>query len=734
LLATFDALTRTIASLQTALDIQNRFMQELRRPAHQIFFEVFIDPALRSTERLREIFDSVKKYLEATPSECVEAYHNVEEVYQAFFRDEAAISTLISRRCLVAPIRAIYSTVRDHFARKDVIKPARLHILDVKRKYPRHIPGRRMDLKFIVKNEGPGHALDVEIEIHPPNELSIVQPVIHLGTLPARTSTIIFEAEAIRAPIQDNLCLILRVSWNNFGERRSSEEFIFELEPQRIGIDWDALRNRQPYSLEAVETEDQLVGRGDVIKALLNRLRAERIESSIIWGQRRVGKTSIARILQQKLQQIEGYSTIFIQIGALNTLTPDKFVNSLGDAILREIAAQDFSGRASSIFFDGSLAPLTPYMKTLHKFRPDMRFVMIFDEFDDVPSELYHYTPIANTFFQNLRSLSSEGYIGFVLVGGENMLLIQQSTDKLNKFDTVRVDYFDKGKYWNDFQDLVRRPTDGYLEYSDDAVQLLYELTEGNPYYTKLICRRVYEHACEDRSSYISRDEVERAAIKSLDALQANHVNHFRKDGIRVDDPARRDEIETQRRKFLLGFADARRRSRNGVTRQELNATDVLRNEPAVGELIDSFVSRGVLLEEDGGFRLKPRYFERWLVDHGNQMITSSSIDERAIAALRKADEQAYVRDGELVELCKLWGLYRGNRIQSPDVRNWLSQFEGNREQRLMFYLLKGVRFYSEPQIPEKMTVIHQRVRRSLVHQVSAGERVRRDLLLSKLR
>ena len=470
----------------------------------------------------------------------------------------------------------------------------------------------------------------------------------------------------------------------------SSEEFIFELEPQRVGIDWDTLKDRQPYSLEAVETEEQLVGRGDVIKSLLNRLRAEKIESSIICGQRRVGKTSIARILQQKLQQIEGYITIFIGIGALNTLTPDKFVNSLGDAILLEIAAQDFSDKASNIVFDGSLAPLTPYMKTFHRSRPDIRFVVILDEFDDVPPELYRYTPIANTFFQNLRSLSSEGYIAFVLVGGENMLLIQQSTDKLNKFDTVRVDYFDKGRYWNDFQDLVRRPTNGHLEYSDDAVQSLYEFSEGNPYYTNLICRQVYAHACEDRNSYISTDEVEHAAVESLDALQASSVNHFWKDGIRVDDPARRDEIETQRRKFLLGFADARRRSRNVVTRQELNATDVLKSEPAVGELIDSFVSRGVLIEENSGFRLKPRYFERWLVDHGNQLITSSSIDERAIAALRKADEEAYVRDGELVELCKLWGLYRGNRIESQDVRNWLSQFEGNREQRLMFHLLKG--------------------------------------------
>ena len=604
LLTKFDTLTRAVVSLQTAVGIQNRFMQELRRPAHQILIEECIDSSLLSTERLTEIFNTVKEYVDSPPSQCVKAYRNVDDVCGAFFGDETTLSTHISRHCLVAPLWAIYSMVRQHFERNDVVKPARVQILDVKRKYPLHMAGRRLDLKFLVANQGPGHAFDVEIEIDLPTELSIPQPAMHLGTLPAGTSKIIFEAEVVRAPTQGYPCVVLRVSWNNFGERRSSDEFIFELEAQQAGIDWDILKNRQPYSLEAVETEDQLVGRGDVIKSLLNRLRAEKIESSIICGQRRVGKTSIARVLQQKLQPIEGYITIFIGIGALNMLTPDKFVNSLGDAILREIATQGFSDKASSIVFDGSLASLTSYMKTLHRSRPEVRFVMIFDEFDDIPSELYRYTPIANTFYQNLRSLSSEGYIGFVLVGGENMILIQQSTDKLNKFDTVRVDYFDKGKYWNDFQDLVRRPTNGHLEYSDDAVQSLYEFTEGNPYYTNLICRQIYAHACEDRNSYISQDEVERAAVESLDALQANSVNHFWKDGIRVDDPALRDEIETQRRKFLLGFASARRRSRNLVTRQELNATDVLKSEPAVGELIDSFVSRGVLIAENGGFRL----------------------------------------------------------------------------------------------------------------------------------
>ena len=248
LLAMFDALTRTIVSLQTALDIQNRFMQGLRRPAHQILFEVFVDASLLSRERLGEIFDSVKKYVDSVPSECVEAYHNVDEVYQAFFRDEADVSTLISRHCLVGPLWAVRNTVREDFERNDVVKPAHVQISDVKSKYPLHIPGRRLELKFIVTNEGPGHAFDVEIEIAPPAELSITKPAVHLGTLPAETSTIIFEAEVICAATQDNPCVVLTAAWNNFGERRSSDEFIFELEPQRAGIDWESLRNRQPYS------------------------------------------------------------------------------------------------------------------------------------------------------------------------------------------------------------------------------------------------------------------------------------------------------------------------------------------------------------------------------------------------------------------------------------------------------------------------------------------------------
>ena len=88
LLAKFDALTRAVVSLQTAAGIQNKFMQEIRRPAHQILLEEFVHSSLLSTERLTEIFNAVKEYVESPPSQCVEAYRNVDQVCGAFFGDE----------------------------------------------------------------------------------------------------------------------------------------------------------------------------------------------------------------------------------------------------------------------------------------------------------------------------------------------------------------------------------------------------------------------------------------------------------------------------------------------------------------------------------------------------------------------------------------------------------------------------------------------------------------------
>jgi len=65
--------------------------------------------------------------------------------------------------------------------------------------------------------------------------------------------------------------------------------------------------------------------------------------------------------------------------------------------------------------------------------------------------------------------------------------------DALNKFDRFAVDYFDKQTSWTDFQDLIRRPAGTYLDFSDSAVNEIYDVCAGTHI---RLCRGYVKRRC----------------------------------------------------------------------------------------------------------------------------------------------------------------------------------------------------------------------------------------------
>ena len=259
-------------------------------------------------------------------------------------------------------------------------------------------------------------------------------------------------------------------------------------------------------------------------------------------------------------------------------------------------------------------------------------------------------------------------------------------------------------------------------------------MAEGNPFYTKFICRQIYTQACEDRNAYISEDNAKQAIDVAVGELGLNHFNHLWKDGIFVDDPARKDQIETQRRKFLIAFAQIERKKLS-VNKHDFRDSELLKNEVAVEPIIESYINRGVLIEGSDSYRWKPKIFEDWLLGTGYTMMTTGFLDETAITALEKENQEAYVEPGEISELRSQFGLYKGSEITNDDIRGWLNQFGNNIEKRLMFRLLQRVKFYNELQIREKVRGLHQKVQVDIAQRRvarPADKRVRRaDILLS---
>ena len=736
----FSQITDSIVDFSTSTGIRHKFMQTYNHGLNKLFIEQFVrPPSITSKERLRQIFHIVNEYNESSVEELLESYKEVEIIFDRYLRDAEKYPSIFTQRCIIDPLKRIYDFINEDFQNNDATQATNVTISSLGHKYPFYEKGRNIELKFLVKNNSKGYARDVQVECKDIDPcLNLCDPV-NVGTLASnQSSKITLETNVTEVtgsgknsePLIDLVC-----SWLNFNsdEREETNE-LFALTPQRTDLNWDDLNNKQPYSLEAVNEAENLAGRKELLSQLNSRLSANRVGSSIIHGQKRVGKTSIAEVVQANFAQHSDYSVIFVPINGLDTTTPEKLVADLGETIASEMSyTSNFFLHIEKPKFESALAPLRHYFQTARDISQGHKFIIILDEFDEIhPNMVQIDSSVGQTFFNNIRAISSTGHIGFVLVGGENMQIIRESTDQLNRMEVLQVDYFDKRQYWKDFQDLVRQPVKDTIEFNKEAIDALYEMTEGHPFYTKLLCSEIYTKACSERNSYITKDNVTEAVEIATEKLDLNAVSHFWIDGINKRyDSDRQDQIQTHRRKFLIAFAQIKRK-KTSVTRKDLQDSELLTGV-AVDLIIDKYISRGFLIEDADHYRWKPKFFECWLVERGFSMLTVEFLDEEAIMRSNEEEKEAYVPDREIVKLCDKWGLYQASQITTTHVRAWLDQFEYNTEQKLMFNLLKNVRFYDLSKIKEAFRPLHSKVQENIAQRGgvrSADRRGRRDDIL----
>jgi len=417
----FDLITSGISSLKTAVDLQSKLMKALKDPSSRILLDGFVDNRLTLEERIRELFNCLISYNQASGVSRMNVYQEVDNVFSAYIKDAENSCSIFAKVCLVNPFKKIHDLIKDDFGKSDIIKPTKLRLFHPNRKYPFHKIGECIELKFILENEGLGHAFDVQIEIIDADMLKLEFEQIDFGEIKIEKLSIVLSATVL-ADIAKKPSLFIRWSWQNYDKSQISEEEIFEFESQKEDINWDKLKLKRPYSLQAVEKEEDLIGRGEQVQNIYTNLIADTIESVMIFGQKRVGKTSIAKTLANKLEKEENLIPIYIKVGDLDKTTSSHCVRTLGDAIVEEI---QYHNKLSNleilkpVFTEVLSPPLANYFRRVKRVYPNIKFIIIIDEFDEIPNELCRYSNIGNTFFHNIRSLSQEGsQIGFILVGG----------------------------------------------------------------------------------------------------------------------------------------------------------------------------------------------------------------------------------------------------------------------------------------------------------------------------
>lgn len=734
----------TLISVPLALDhapiLQKSTLQLLNDKTSRALLMPLLSRELISTQSLSNLFDVVKDYVESEDTDPIYGRDTAVDACDEFESRAGTYGTTDADFILGGIARQLKSAVNGHFDSLEESQRPRVSLSPIAKKYPLAAPGRKIAVKVRIGNTGTGPARNMRVEqIICDNCLSIETSETALGTIQAGDSLVFdIESEVLTPSNQADFIVVL--SWERLGDRRTLE-CEFSVEAQKEDIEWERVELTEPYSLEAVTSGNDLIGRKNELRQLYRLANLKAVGSGFIYGQKRVGKTSLANALAESLESSDDANWVVISKGSGDYVgdNASSTLRTLGEVLVyalkrripgvNDIPTPDFSN---------GLAPLSSFVDEALRLN-NCRILFILDEFDELPLELLRRTDLSTSLFQPLRQISNKPGCGFLLIGGEGMhQIINIQGDRLNKFRPVEIDYFSRTDNWSDFVELIRRPVQEWLTISDNALEELFNASAGNPYFAKLLASQLFSDMMENRYSDASEVDMVAAINKALGTIGGNSFAHFWTDGL-VENAEHAEEITVVRRTVLIAFGKALRKfvtvNADVIWDEFKNATGLPVELHTFQFTLSDFESRRVLEDDEGEITAKIPLFQSWLKGKGVGELVGDSRELELLKTQLQDEERIRVKDEEILELCKGYGNfhYRGRLLDPIVVRTWLDQFSGTNDQRLMYRILSNLRVYDENLLRAKMREAFGIVTRNMRTVIDSRARVRSDILVSSL-
>ena len=714
---------------------RQRFQQLLNDRQNHPIIDPLLPRHLAERESVASLFRAIEDYMSEGSGDLLVRRDEAFAACDEFLQEATEYGTTDAKELLGGLATNLRSAVAGHFDSLEARDTPALTFTPIAKKYPLEQTGADIVYRVQISNEGVGPARDLKLEdivcddsitlTTGPTTLGIIQSGGHVD----------FEIIGKVSNPCSGAKLTTLFSW----ARPSSRNDVlldFVMEAQRTNVNWQKVDSLEPYSLEAVTKGEELIGRKSELRGLLQRVNQKTVGSAYIYGQKRVGKTSLANAVAETLASAAGVKWIVIIKGSGDYVSDSAMstIRALGELLVSELR-----GRLPGLDdiptpdFGSGLAPLSTFIDEVLR-RHEIRLLFILDEFDELPIELFQRTNASASLFQPLRQISNKAGCGFILVGGESMQqIVNGQGDRLNRFLAMRVGYFDRSNDWNDFSDLVRLPVQDWLTISDEALNELFGYSAGNPYFAKLLAGQLADNMAALRHCDASVADMSFAIDNVLSTIGANSFAHFWTDGI-VHDPEDAEHIRLVRRAVLIGAGQSFRH--NMVSTYETIAIEVVHiaGSGSYQTAYQDFLRRDILNEnQQKEVTAKIPLFESWLTNRGVGELLADFRENDYLVNRVRDDEARRIADSELLVVCGHLGRYQGRTIEPTKVRHWLNQFDTAQDQRLMYKLLMNVKLYDEDLVRYKMGEAFGIVRRNLRTIVPSHSRYRTDIFVSYL-
>lgn len=340
----------------------------------------------------------------------------------------------------------------------------------------------------------------------------------------------------------------------------------------------------------------------------------------LLWGQKRIGKTSLMLRLQE--QSLGDFLPIYLDVQGLKDSTTTQFLHQLMSRIAapykEKSAEQEISVPALNKLRKDPLSYFDTFMTRLQHLPFSQSLVIILDEFQCLCS-LREETISRDAIFSRLRSHSLHGRgVRFILSGGGLRSHLTNQCDMVSLFNIAhdaRLGSLERSAA----HQLVQEGLTRVGQITDQAVELLLNLTAGYPFYLQLLCYRLYEQAYEQKS-VLTEEVVEQVVAAWLEKADNSRFQHLW-EGY--------DRASAQRNKLILSaLAEFANGEQQCATYEQLAQTLYLTMpERDLVQSLDDLADLGVLERNQASYAITVELFARWLRRHWPLELTRKEME-----------------------------------------------------------------------------------------------------------
>ncbi|MBD2615551.1 ABC transporter substrate-binding protein [Nostoc punctiforme FACHB-252] len=288
---------------------------------------------------------------------------------------------------------------------------------------------------------------------------------------------------------------------------------------------------RNPYIIgRSIYEPEKFFGRDNLFKFIEDCLNSN-TRILLLHGQRRIGTSSVLQQIPHKLAENK-FVFINFDLQGHSQSSLSEILHKLSEAIAETLELKsDIISLPSQEELENHLDIFSNnFLPRVYQILGDRNLVILLDEFDVISSDdniLNH----GNNFFRYLQSLLDQQEKLFIIpVVGRTQHDLQNLVDLFNTPPYQKVDLLDEITT----KQLITKPAQGMLEYEEDAIRAIFELSSGHPYFTQAICFNLFLQAKIAKIWKVTRSDVEGIVDKTIESVEPGLVGFWY--GLSVDE------------------------------------------------------------------------------------------------------------------------------------------------------------------------------------------------------